>query len=99
MVGHTHEDIDQTFSCVSRYLRKNDDLTVPGELHSFLFKTWLSPCLEEIHGHTVPHVFLFRRGLSGKSLMFYTNWSHDQWEPLNGLKPLNVYCISYIVLA
>ena len=23
MVGHTHEDIDQMFSCISTYLRKN----------------------------------------------------------------------------
>lgn len=30
MVGHTHEDIDQSFSCLSRYLRKHDALTMPG---------------------------------------------------------------------
>lgn len=30
MVGHTHEDIDQSFSCLSRYLRKNDALSMPG---------------------------------------------------------------------
>jgi len=23
MVGHTHEDIDQMFSCISSYLRRN----------------------------------------------------------------------------
>ena len=30
MVGHTHEDIDQGFSCLSRYLQKVDALTVTG---------------------------------------------------------------------
>lgn len=30
MVGHTHEDIDQSFSCLSRFLRKHDALTIPG---------------------------------------------------------------------
>ena len=33
MVGHTHEDIDQSFSCLSRYLRKHDALTVSGEVN------------------------------------------------------------------
>jgi len=31
MVGHTHEDIDQSFSCLSRHLQKNDALTSEGE--------------------------------------------------------------------
>ena len=30
MVGHTHEDIDQSFSSLSRYLRKHDALNMPG---------------------------------------------------------------------
>ena len=30
MVGHTHEDIDQSFSCLSRLLGKVDALTVEG---------------------------------------------------------------------
>ena len=29
MVGHTHEDIDQMFSCFSRHLSKNDIRTLP----------------------------------------------------------------------
>ena len=33
MVGHTHEDIDQHFSCLSRYLRKNSAVTMEGELY------------------------------------------------------------------
>ncbi len=39
MVGHTHEDIDQTFSCVSRYLKKHDALTIPGMTTNF-FSLW-----------------------------------------------------------
>ena len=30
MVGHTHKDIDKSFSCLSRLLRKVDSLTVAG---------------------------------------------------------------------
>ena len=29
-VGHTHEDIDQLFSCVSRHLKHRNALTIPG---------------------------------------------------------------------
>lgn len=36
MVGHTHEDIDQSFSCLSRLLRKVDSLTVTG-IESMMF--------------------------------------------------------------
>ena len=32
MVGHTHEDIDQTFSCLSRHLQKCDALTMRGKV-------------------------------------------------------------------
>ena len=31
MVGHTHEDIDQVFSCVSAHLKKNPVYTLEGE--------------------------------------------------------------------
>ena len=30
MVGHIHEDIDQNFSCLSRYLKKNSAVTLDG---------------------------------------------------------------------
>ena len=30
MVGHTHEDIDQFFSCIARYLEDHKVLTVEG---------------------------------------------------------------------
>ena len=32
MVGHTHEDIDQFFSCIARYLKKHKVMTVSGLL-------------------------------------------------------------------
>lgn len=131
MVGHTHEDIDQTFSCLSRYLTKHDALTMSGitdnywlthimllliymeymyniaytpccgqpistfvvnfiELEAcckaanhtvrqtstlkFIFniKTWISPYLEEIHGHTAPRVSLLSQ-CRGKSLHVHKN--------------------------
>jgi len=39
MVGHTHEDIDQHFSCLSRYLKKNSAVTLEGIIvsdHEFI---------------------------------------------------------------
>lgn len=127
MVGHTHEDIDQSFSCVSRYLRKHNALTIPGKfidlnnhcyttcsmllyvfsaleaackaanhttrktmtLHYIVdFKKWLAPHIEEVHGHTNPHIFLFKKNASGKSVMYYKNWTHDDYQPKDGVKLL-----------
>lgn len=56
----------------------------------FNIKEWISPCLDEIHGHTAPHVFLFRRNSQGKGVMYYKNWSHNSWQPEEGLKLLKV---------
>ena len=30
MVGHTHADVDQKFSCLSKYLHKNSSFTMEG---------------------------------------------------------------------
>ena len=116
MVGHTHEDIDQSFSCLSRYLRKHDALTMPGQStlnvcidscigsfviemdaalrasnqnvkHSstlnyvFDIKNWIAPHLDEIHGHTAPHVFRFRLNHAKRAEMHYQHWSHEPWKP------------------
>ena len=35
MVGHTHEDIDQHFSCLSRYLRKHSAVTIEGIMTTY----------------------------------------------------------------
>ena len=31
-VGHTHEDIDQLFSCISRRLKHRNAMTIPGKV-------------------------------------------------------------------
>ncbi len=36
-VGHTHEDIDQLFSCVSRHLKHRNALTIPGLHRCFVY--------------------------------------------------------------
>jgi hypothetical protein len=33
-VGHTHEDVDQSFSCISRRLKHRNALTIQGEVTS-----------------------------------------------------------------
>lgn len=128
MVGHTHEDIDQSFSCLSRYLRKHDALTMPGKT-VFIFytvkiyfisnyvemeealkssnqnvknsctlnyvydiKNWIAPYLDEIHGHTTPHVFRFRLNNNKRAEMHYQHWSHEPWKPSgNGHVLLKVF--------
>lgn len=44
-------------------------------------RAWITPVLNEIHNHTVPHVFRFRRNLQGKAEMHYKHWSHEPWQP------------------
>ena len=46
MVGHTHEDIDQSFSCLSRLLGKVDALTVEGT-------KFLNPNLTDMHCYAI----------------------------------------------
>ena len=94
--------IDQSFSCLSRFLRKHDYIddtrftvdvcdiywsvfhqkwkaaakhrtTLCGELkcwgiYMFDIKSWISPFLEEIHGHAARHVLLFAGILRGSVL-------------------------------
>lgn len=56
----------------------------------FDIKSWLSPHLAEIHGHTSPHVFLFQKNSEGVAVMFTKHWSHEDWEPAEGLRLLKV---------
>lgn len=44
MVGHTHEDIDQTFSCLSRHLQKCDALTMRGNYVECLIQAKPGSC-------------------------------------------------------
>ena len=66
MVGHTHEDIDQMFSCFSRHLAKHDARTIP-ELFSEMESAYISkPICEQLlhmfdvkqwlHGHTEANI-------------------------------------------
>ena len=56
----------------------------------FDIKNWIAPHLDEIHGHTVPHVFRFTLNHSKKAEMHYKHWSHEQWQPEHGLILLKV---------
>lgn len=58
----------------------------------FDIREWIAPHLEEIHYHTQPHIFLFKKNAStGRAEMFYKQWSHDMWEPSDsGLQLLKV---------
>ena len=59
----------------------------------FDYKSWLLPYIETRHNHTAPHNFLFHLGSKGKVVMFYRNWSSDDWlpaPPKDGLMILKV---------
>ena len=45
----------------------------------FDVKSWLSPVLENLQGHSTPHCFKFLLGTSGRALMFFKLWSHNSW--------------------
>jgi hypothetical protein len=62
----------------------------------FDIKNWIAPHLDEIHGHTAPHVFRFQLNHASKRAeMHYKHWSHDPWEPRgeHGLYILKVYLV------
>lgn len=46
----------------------------------FDIKSWISLHIEDIHQHTVPHVFLFRKNADSKAEMLYKHWAHDDWQ-------------------
>ena len=49
--------------------------------HVFDIKSWIAPHLDEIHGHTSPHIFRFRfNHTTQKAEMHYKHWSHEPWE-------------------
>lgn len=63
--------------------------------HVYDVKSWLTPSIEELHGHTQPHCFKFFLSSEGHAVMHFKNWSHDAWsrEPLLLLKVNNYYSI------
>lgn len=50
--------------------------------HVYDIKSWIAPHLEEIHGHTAPHIFHFQVNHSKKRAeLRYKNWSNEPWYP------------------
>ena len=44
-------------------------------------KGWISPHLNDLHGHRDPHCFKFVLNDQGKCTMYYRNWISDPWCP------------------
>ncbi|XP_074653607.1 uncharacterized protein LOC141907763 [Tubulanus polymorphus] len=90
-VGHTHEDIHQLFSVVSKVLGKNEALDLP-ELLSLLplgeeieglynYRDWLGPNIIDVANHSRPNIFLFKRSGNGRSVdLFYRKTSRQSWN-------------------
>ena len=53
--------------------------------HMFNIREWIVPHLNEIHYHTQPHIFLFKRNESGKAVMLYKQWSNENWQSPDGV--------------
>ena len=53
-------------------------------------KQWLTPVIEELHGHTQPLHFKFVCDEEGRALMFYRQWATDKWSE-EGLSLLKVH--------
>jgi len=52
-------------------------------------RSWIEEYAEELHAHTVPKCFKFERNDAGKAMMFYRNWSQEEWQgPVVILKSL-----------
>ena len=51
------------------------------ELLEYIYdvRSWLTPFIEDLHGHTQPHCFKFVLNAKGCAEMFYKSWSHDAW--------------------
>ena len=89
-VGHTHEDIDASFSQLSMKLRKADAETMP-QLLSLLnganqlrglfdIKAWLEPCLNNIKKHSKPLHFKFNKDVTQKTVMQDRANSNRPWN-------------------
>ncbi|KAJ8310223.1 hypothetical protein KUTeg_012088 [Tegillarca granosa] len=72
MVGHTHEDVDQMFSNISRRLKYNSAPSLKG-LHQEV-KTLTHQCqLEKLSGHQTPHLFVITES-AGRVILHYKDW-------------------------
>lgn len=90
MVGHTHEDIDQSFSCLARHLNKHDALTYEGKwnihicllVYHFMCAILLSQTWK---GDFVnPTEALPQSRASGMFMMFEGGF-HHAWKRLQGI--------------
>lgn len=43
-------------------------------------RAWLTPSIEDLHGHTQPHCFKFTLNANEHAEMFYKNRSSDGWS-------------------
>ena len=64
-------------------VKPNSGVCVYDAVHAW-YRQWIEPHLEEIHKHTAPHIFLFKKSLQGRAEMFYKHWSKDEWSPSKG---------------
>jgi hypothetical protein len=94
-VGHTHEDIDQFFSCLSQHLGTTDSLTPQSFLANvqdsgklveaeFLtgiwnIKDWLTPFMNKVDGHSTPHYFLWQRDQTGRPVFYWKGQMNEEW--------------------
>ena len=45
----------------------------------FDVKSWITPHLDELHGHRDPHCFKFILNEEGKCVLYFRNWTSDSW--------------------
>ena len=43
-------------------------------------RSWIESHAVELHAHTVPKCFKFQLNDAGKAVMYYRNWSQEQWQ-------------------
>jgi len=59
-------------------------------------KSWISPHLNELHGHRDPHCFKFVLNDENKCAMYYRNWTSDPWcLEDKSIIVLKVFCVDY----
>ena len=52
-------------------------------------QSWVEDYAEELHAHTVPKCFKFKRNDAGKAEMYY--WSHEEWQGPVIILKVNLY--------
>ncbi|XP_062608883.1 uncharacterized protein LOC134270664 [Saccostrea cucullata] len=91
-VGHTHEDIDASFSVIAEKLRKEDAETLP-QLQKILnggrrvqgfydIKNWIAPCINQIQHHSKPLHFKFQSTENYGASVYYRENCQRAWKNL-----------------